>query len=100
MEEKKRPGRKPRSPEEKAAIKMKKDVEKAKGPDFQPVITLQFQGGEITTEAIMDAVIMDFRSVKQRTKINKLDIYVKPEDGAAYYVADNGFTGSIKLKSK
>ena len=96
-EPKKKPGRKPMSAEEKAAAAKLRAEEKKKADDLKPEIVLQYQGGETDVTALVEAAKADFHSVKKRTLVTSLKLYIKPEEGAAYYVINEDHNGKITL---
>ena len=96
-QEKKRPGRKPMTPEEKAAAAEARAAEKAKADSMRPEFIVQYQGGEIALDVLAEAAKADFRTTKKRTLITSLKLYVKPEDGMAYYVVNEKYEGKISL---
>lgn len=55
LEEKKRPGRKPMSPEEKAVAAKARAEEKEKASNLKPELFVQFQGAEIDLNALVEA---------------------------------------------
>lgn len=96
--EKKRPGRKPMTEEQKAAAAKLRATEKEKAKSMKPTVFLQYQGAEIQMEALIDVAIADFKSENKRKRLTSLEVYVKPEDSVAYYVANNGaYTGKISF---
>ena len=95
--EKKRPGRKPMSPEEKAAAAEARAAEKAKADNLKPEIIVQYQGSDIALETLVDAAKADFHTSKKRTLVTDMKLYVKPEDSMAYYVINGTFEGKISL---
>lgn len=62
----------------------------------ETVVKLQFFGMEFDLEEIRKAVEADCKA-KNYAPITSLEIYVKPEDKAAYYVANNTITDKIDL---
>lgn len=95
--EKKRPGRKPQTPEEKEAAAKLRAAEKAKADNLKPELVLQYQGSETDLNALAEAAKSEFRSTHKRTLVTALKIYVKPEDQTAYYVINETFEGKILL---
>ena len=93
--EKKRPGRKPMTEEQKAAAAKARAEEKAKAENMKPEVYVQYQDSEAEMFALIDAVKDAFRQQRKRTLITDLKIYVKPEEHMAYYVVNGSFTGSI-----
>lgn len=92
---KKRPGRKPMTPEEKEAAAKARAAKKQQADQMKPEIILQFQGLDVSMEALVEAAKNDFRAVKKRTPITSLNLYVKPEEQTAYYVVNEKHEGSI-----
>lgn len=95
--EKKRPGRRPMTPEEKAAAQKARAEEKAKADNLRPELVIQYQGDEVTLAALVEAAKADFHASKKRTLITGLKLYVKPEESMAYYVVNEQFQGKIPL---
>lgn len=92
---KRKPGRQALTPEEKAAAAKARAEEKKKAENMKPEIFVQFQGGEISLDALVDAAKEDFRQVKKRTLVTALKLYVKPEEYTAYYVVNDTHEGKI-----
>ena len=70
---------------------------KSKKADFKKeTVIIQFAGKEYDFDNILDIVRADFRS-KSTGYIRKLDVYVKPEDHAAYYVVNGKTEGKVDL---
>ena len=90
-------GRKAMSPEEKEAAAKARALEKEKAQNMRPEIFVQYQGGETSMDALVEAVKADFHSEKKRTLITSLKMYVKPEEHTAYYVVNETFEGKIPL---
>lgn len=97
VQEKKHPGRKPQTPEEKEAAAKLRAAEKAKADNLKPELVLQYQGSETDLNALVEAAKAEFRSTHKRTLVTALKIYVKPEDQTAYYVINETFEGKIPL---
>ena len=95
--EKKRPGRKPMTPEEKAAAAGARAAEKAKADNLKPELFIQYQGDEIDLNALVEATKADFHAIKKRTLVTDLKLYVKPEDRMAYYVINEKNEGKISF---
>ena len=94
-EVKKKAGRKPFTAEEKAAAAKARAESKAKAELLQPAIVVQFQGGEVEVDALVEAAKAEFRQAKKRTPITGLRLYIKPEERTAYYVVNEKYTGSV-----
>lgn len=87
---KKRPGRKPMTPEEKAA-------RAAQANNLKPELILQYQGIDTDMSVLVEAAKADFHAKKKRTLVTELKLYVKPEDHAAYYVINGKYEGMISF---
>ena len=85
LKEKKRPGRRPMTAEEKEAAAKLRAAEKEKADHLKPELILA------------EAAKADFRSIKKRTLVTSLKLYVKPEEQAAYYVINGDFTGKVSF---
>ena len=70
----------------------------AKKAEKTTVITVQFQGNEVSTAAIEERVIAEFVAQGHKaSEIKTLNVYVKPEEFAAYYVINETETGRVNL---
>ena len=94
-EAKRKGGRKPLTAEEKAAAAKARAESKAKAELLQPAVVVQFQGGEVEVDALVEAAKAEFRQAKKRTPITGLKLYIKPEERTAYYVVNEKHTGSV-----
>lgn len=82
----------------KAETKVKAAAKKAAKEVLKPEITVQYQNLEVTTEVVEERVKAQFAAEGHRVgTIKKLNIYVKPEEYAAYYVINDKFTGRVDL---
>lgn len=97
LKERKRPGRKPMTAEEKAAAAALREEAKAKADNLKPEIFIEYQGNQTDMNTLVEAVRADFRSVKKRTLITNLKMYVKPEENAVYYVVNESYQGKISF---
>lgn len=95
---KKKAGRKPMTAEEKAAAAKVRAEIKAKADNLKPTVIVQFQGGEVELDKLVEAAKADFRQVKKRTPVTDLKLYVKPEERTAYYVVNETFNGSVSFQ--
>lgn len=92
---KKRPGRQPLTAEAKeAAAKVRAKV-KEKAAHLKPALILQYQGSEVDMDTLVEAAKADFHSVKKRTPVTELTLYVKPEERMAYYVINGEHEGKV-----
>lgn len=96
---KKRPGRKPMSPEEKAMAAAARAEEKAKADNLKPELVMQYQGTEIDLETLVGAAKADFHTQRKRTLVTGLKLYIKPEEQMAYYVINEEHKGRIPFKN-
>ena len=92
---KRRGGRKPMTPEEKAAAAKERAEVKAKADSLKPTLIVQFQGSEVDLDTLVEAAKAEFRKEKKRTPITDLKLYVKPEERMAYYVINEKQNGSV-----
>ena len=56
-------------------------------------VELQFAGKAVNQEQLVELA----KAAYGKKDIKNLDIYVKPEEGKAYYVINNDITGSFDL---
>ena len=96
-ETKRRGGRKPMTPEQKAAAAEARAAAKAQADNLKPEVIIQYQGADTDLSVLVEAAKADFRANKKRTLVTGLKLYVKPEDGMAYYVVNEQFNGKIPL---
>lgn len=92
---KKKPGRKAMTPDEKEAAAKARAAKKEQADHMKPEIILQFQGSDVDMDALVEAVKDDFRTIKKRTPVTELKLYVKPEEQTAYYVVNQKYTGKV-----
>ena len=103
--------KKAEKPAEKKAVKAaKKVVQKAEvavatvakkatktvAKEAKAEVVLQFAGNEIKMVDVLDAAKKDF-AANNKVVLKTITLYVKPEDGAAYYVANGDITGKVNL---
>lgn len=93
--EKKRPGRRPMTAQEKEAAAKLRAAEKEKAEHLKPEFLMQYQGAEVDLTALAEAAKADFRSEKKRTLITELKLYIKPEEHMAYYVVNGSHEGKL-----
>jgi len=59
---------------------------------------LQFNEQEVELSAVEANVKKDWKDMgKKLSDIESLDIYVKPQEGKAYYVVNKAFEGKVDL---
>ena len=95
--ERKKPGRKPMSAEEKAVAAKARAEEKAKAENLKPAFILQYREADVSLDDLAEAAKAAFHAEKKRTLVTDLKLYVKPEDRAAYYVINGSFSGKIEF---
>ena len=89
---KKAPAKKATTTTKKATTAKKETVKK------ETVITIQHQGNEISVASVEEKVKAAFVADGHKAStIKTLNIYVKPEEYAAYYVINGEFTGRVYL---
>lgn len=87
VEQKKR-GRKPGS----------KNVKKVVKEEMKPEVFIQFQGNEAVVEEAVEKAKAQFVAEGHRvSSIKSLQLYLKPEEFAAYYVINQKFAGKVDL---
>ena len=94
---KRRGGRKPMTPEQKAEAAKAREEEKKKADNLVPEVVVQYQDSEANIAALIDAAKKDFRTVKKRMHITDMKLYVKPEERTAYYVINDTFDGKVSF---
>lgn len=100
-----RRGRKPGSTNKKTAAKKtttRKTATKKETVDEKTEVFVQYAGQEFSERSIMQKVEAAWEAEGKKTSaIKKVKLYVKPEDGKAYYVINeglkNGSTGAIDM---
>lgn len=68
----------------------------AKLSDPKETVKVQFGGEEFDFANIKKAVEADYKS-KFKGKVKTIEIYIKPEDKAAYYVINGDFSDKVEL---
>ena len=75
-----------------------KKTVKAEKPAVTQNVYVQFAGLEISTADLTAKVTEEWVALGHRaSSIKSLDLYVKPEDMAAYYVINGKASGSVEL---
>ena len=92
---KKKPGKPAMTAEQKAVAAKARAEEKKKAENMKPEVFVQFQGGEISVEALAEAAKDDVHQSKKRTRVTAMKLYVKPEEYTAYYVINGEHEGKI-----
>ena len=81
---------------EKPAAEKKAPAKRASCKTAKVVAKIQFAGSEYDIDAITEACKTDYMS-KSKTAIKTINLYVKPEEAAAYYVVNDVVSGKIDL---
>lgn len=73
-----------------------------KGTEVKADVFVQFGGKEFSEEAVMSKVVAAWEAEgKKASAIKRAKLYIKPEDGKAYYVINEGLktgsTGAVNL---
>ena len=93
----KKPAAKKAAAAKKPAAAKKTTTKKAAAPKAEKAakinLVVEYHGVQVTEEAIVKAV----KAACKGTTVKTLDIYVKPEDAAAYYVANGEVTGKVSF---
>ena len=80
---------------EKSTAEVKKTAARVRKPTTS--IYIQYGGTEITTEAIASQAVEQFRETYEGVNARKLELYIKPEERAAYYVINSEYTGKVEF---
>ena len=104
VQERKKPGRKPKTEQVKAE---QAKTEQAKTETVQPrqeqaekeitTVFVQYAGLESEVGSLTKAALADFKASHKNADVTSLNLYIKPEDHAAYYVINGEFTGKVEL---
>lgn len=95
--EPKKRGRKPKAVKEAETAKAAKTAKAEKKENVQNVY-VQFEGREVLTSQLVAQVTENWVAMGHRaSSIKELNLYVKPEDHAAYYVINGKVQGKIDL---
>ena len=87
-----------KAPAKKAATTTKKAPAKKAAAKSETVITVQFQGNEVTVASVEEKVKAQFVAEGHKaSSIKTLNVYVKPEEHSAYYVINGDVTGRVDL---
>ena len=94
--EKKKPGRKPKTASEKPAETKKPAAKKTTAKvAAKNTVYIQFNGRQVDYDEVLKKVAADCK--KQKASSKDVTLYIKPEDNACYYVANNGIAGKVDL---
>ena len=119
VQERKKPGRKPKAEQVKTEQVKTEQVkteqvkaeqaktEQVKTEAVQPrqeqaekettTVFVQYAGLESEVGSLTKAALADFKASHKNADVTSLNLYIKPEDHAAYYVINGEFTGKVEL---
>ncbi len=82
---------------EKTEEVVKKTAEKA-SKKLAPKVkcAVQYAGAEYVVEDVLEAAKADYKAAN-KADIKDIALYIKPEDGAAYYVVNGKVSGKVSL---
>lgn len=80
-----------------AAAKAAKTEAPKRTTPMKPQVYLQYDANQVEIDEVVAAAKAAFKAEKGRVAIKSCDIYLKPQEGAAYYVINEDFTGKIAL---
>ena len=87
----------------KKAVEVVEEVKVEKAPAKKTaakkaVITIQFAGNEVSVADVEKKVKAQYVAEGNKvSSISSLNVYVKPEEGSAYYVINGDITGRVDL---
>ena len=84
----------------KATIEVKEAAKKKveeKTAEVKVTAVVQFAGRDFKVDDIVKKVEEAYKAENKKKALKSLDVYIKPEDGAAYYVANDGYAGKVNL---
>ena len=70
----------------------------AKTAEPETTVTIQFQGKDIVAAQIVEKAKEAFAQISPDVRIASLDVYVKPEEGVAYYAVNGEGSGDFKIE--
>ncbi|WP_124098079.1 DUF6465 family protein [Ruminococcus sp. Marseille-P6503] len=82
--------------EKKAPAKRAASKASGKAAEKKETVYIQFAGKEIDMDSVVESAKADFRA-NNKGYVRKLEVYVKPEDSAAYYVVNGKISGKVDL---
>jgi hypothetical protein len=81
---------------EKQAEKPAKETAAAKKTSEKVVTKIQYDGNEYDLAEIIEKAKADYKA-NNKGAVKSLNVYIKPEDKAAYYVVNDKVTGKVDL---
>lgn len=95
-EAKKAPAAKKTAAKKPAAKKTTEKKTAAKKSSADSKIYIQFFGKQVTAKDVLASCEVDYKK-NNKAAIKSIDVYVKPEDNAAYYVVNGKVEGKVTL---
>ncbi|MGN0384016.1 MAG: DUF6465 family protein [Eubacterium sp.] len=89
----------PKKAEPKKAAAKKTTTKAAKKSETKATVYVQYLGKEFEAKAVLDAAKSAYikETGAKEADIKTIDLYIKPEDNAAYYVVNGKSAGSVAL---
>lgn len=79
----------------------KKDASKGKEPsrkkEPKTAVVIEYMGSQINSKTILTDAAKAFSKANKGVEIKTLDLYVKPEEGVAYYVVNGLGSDDFKI---
>ena len=94
VQERKKPGRKPKTEQVKTEAVQPRQEQAEKETT---TVFVQYAGLESEVGSLTKAALADFKASHKNADVTSLNLYIKPEDHAAYYVINGEFTGKVEL---
>lgn len=88
--------RKPWTEEQEKNAAQKRAAAKEKADNLKSGIFVEYGESQVDARALEEAAIAAFRQEKKRARITELNLYIKPEEHAAYYVINGNFNGKVE----
>lgn len=70
----------------------------AKKAEAEATVTIQFQGKDIVAAELVEKAKEAFALISPEVEIKTVDIYVKPEEGVAYYAVNGQGSADYKIE--
>ncbi len=70
----------------------------AKTAEPEVTVTIQFQGKDIAAAQVAEKAKEAFAQLNPEVEVKTMDIYVKPEEGVAYYAVNGEGSGDYKVE--
>lgn len=90
----KKAGARTKSAAKKVTEAAKAESHKRAASKIEKKVVLQYQGREVEEAALVEAATAAFKE-NSKAIIKTVELYLKPEENAAYYVINGSFTGKI-----